>query len=104
MYKMFYVVCPGMSLICRRLLLVSLAPTATRKKLSIGFHLLLLQQCEYQSWLQQGLQTSFLRTTTVASRMDFPILTPLPLVTNILPNAVEAICSMQDTWYLDLNK
>jgi hypothetical protein len=39
--------------------------------------------------LQQGLQTSFLGTTTVARRMLFPIITPLPVLSpNFLPSAL----------------
>ena len=69
---------------CRQSLLVFLAPAMTRKKLSIAFHLL-LQQYEYESWLQHGLQTAYLRTKLLHVTWSFLFLLPSPFVTNLSP-------------------
>jgi hypothetical protein len=66
-------------------LLVFLAPTTTRKNLSIGFHLLLFTTIRI-SELATTMSADFSsQNPTVARRMSFLFLLPSPFVTNLSP-------------------
>jgi hypothetical protein len=69
----------------RRLLLVSLAPTTTMKKLLIGFHLLLVTTLWISELATTRSADCFSQNPTIARRMSFIFLLLSSFVTNLSP-------------------